>query len=203
MLRALAVCSALLAPGAALGLTTVTVDGTASGGFGVDVQEIIFTPLAAGPALTGGTTYRFRATGQVDTGSGFSGPEGIFFDFAAVSSSMLTPLQEAAGLTSSAATDVAGGLMAMFVETGELPVADAFDVDAGGDLSVEGLFYVGAMLLFTAPTDGQVFFGVNDLRPGNNIGAFEVTVGEVPLPAGAALLLSGIGGLAAFRRRAA
>lgn len=86
-------------------------------------------------------------------------------------------------------------------------MTNPFNVDDGGDLNGADLFFLGANTLFTAPTAGQLFFGINDPVANNNSGSFTVTVSDpsaIPLPAALpimAVTLGGIMALGAIRRR--
>ncbi|MDJ0638167.1 MAG: hypothetical protein QNJ20_04980 [Paracoccaceae bacterium] len=175
---------------------TFLVTSMASGGYGSTGIFEPFEPLVAGPSLASGETVLITATGEIGTGIGTTvGPNGSPFTFSGAGQS---PLQEA-GVAGVPTDQNSVGLMGYFVDAAELPV-NAFDSERGGDLPASGLFFVGSELVFTAPSAGTLFFGINDPRASNNSGQFTVEVAAVPLPAGILLLGSGIV-LLGLRRR--
>ena len=181
---------------------TFTVGAQSNGGFGQTITSPEpFEPLALGPSLIAGQKIVISAGGTIsliDDGSFTTDPDGIPFDFG-TSTTDRSPLQEAADVFGGVEPN-SGALLGYFVPEFLGPV-EAFDIERGGDLPASGLFLIGSSASFEAPEPGTLFFGINDPRVSNNSGSFEVGVSEVPLPAGAWLLLSACA-LLAFRRRA-
>jgi len=202
MLR-LVLCAFLLTTSGALA-STFTVDAKANGAFGIDTLPTTIQSLVAGPTLTAGQRVLLSASGTINGDVTeptplLSGPDGINFTF--LPNLFLTPLDEAAGLSFSSTISDGLALMALFLPDSSLPILNPFSSARGGDLSASDLFFVGSNLSFTAPDTGQLFFGINDLRPDNNSGAYLVTVSQVPLPAGFLLLLGGLAMLRLQKRR--
>lgn len=201
----------VLAAGAAHA-AVVIVDGRASGGFGFDYRSDEFDPfepLVQGPELRAGQRVQISATGEIDgdifdVNPGVFPPDGIPFTF--VPDLAQTPLDEARGIQYSSSVTDGGALMAIFVPTTDASGkpwsenAARGDPTELGDLPASGLFFVGSSLSYTASSEGRLFFGINDNRPGNNLGAFEVTISNVPLPATGVVFLGGLATVFAFAR---
>lgn len=192
---------------AVTGFGTVTVDGTASGGFGVDPTNPGFGNFVAGPTFGGtGEQALITATGTVFLGASDTlpaGPDGIFFDL--TGTNIISALRFAGGGFDGGEEPQSGALIGILVLEGQ-PTANPFSAAKGGDFNGADVFFLGESTLFTAPTAGQLFFGINDPRADNNSGAFSVVISEpgaVPVPAALPLMMGSLGFLAlvGFRRR--
>lgn len=204
---------------------TVLVDSKSTGGFGSFTGDIsaggsdfvfgwAFT--AAGESLTG------SATGVINLSNALpnNGPNGIpvTIDGFVVSTGSYNPLEQAAveagTLTiprpiGTVLEDV-GALIAAFVpdslwnQPGFVPRADSTTGAGQVGIPARSLFLLGDSFTFVAPEAGRLYFGINDLFPGNNVnvttGGFTVTFQTAAVPEPSSIALLAVGGIAVLSR---
>lgn len=190
---------------------TISVGANASGQFGELYSGGLV--MVEGATLSAGDKIQITASGMINVGGNlFTDANGIDLDSSTdpISASEYSPLEEAAvdanpSLAFNTLFPNLGALTGAFISQAVVDAAgfSARDTDFGGDISSSDLFFVGTSLVFEAGFDGTLFFGINEGFVSNNSGAFSVTVSPapVPLPASGLLLIAGLGGLAAVRRR--
>jgi hypothetical protein len=188
-LRALVLLSVAVMPLAAKAESrTVTVPGTATGGFGVCPDGALsgFKPFIVALKVTHpGTITLANVSGAVNYG----GPGGPVpangGDFIPTRTSWALPLDEAAGITPASfpKQNVAhmAALIAAFVPASRVglpgfqPVDGTKAIAAAGILPSE-LFFVGEYHVIEVSEPGTIYLGVNDNCAADNSGEFVVTV---------------------------
>lgn len=182
------------APIAAVGTTDVTVAGdvlaflTAAG--------IAATPIA--PATASGATFSFPITGGDTDTLTIAHSGGVDFRAGASFVSASNFLISGAGGTVSATVD---GSIALFDDgpLSDVAIFDLANVDLGGPITADLLINDTLNTVFSATFADGANLGLT----GGTFGSAVTAPQPVPLPASALLLLAGMGGLAAMRRRAA
>lgn len=165
---------------------TVTVPGTANGGFG-SPNTGGSTPFVAAITVTGPGTISIAATGTINFGGGFpsNGPNGGVFGASPGNLSLSLPLDEAVGMNSAGYPGKQirrlGALIGAFVPQSLVSNPLFQPVDGTKGLAPIGivpsqLFFVGNSHVIEVNSAGTLYLGINDGGVVDNSGAFTVNV---------------------------